>query len=481
MLKKRYSRFLCALSAEFLHLSALAIDVPGIITYTDFVILRYQKGVFQVLVNFRFKNCRSFYEGAELSMRATTDESYRELNTFTVDESVMTKGDNELIKSAVIFGGNASGKSNVLKAFAFMVNVVRLSSAQIPVVSANESFAFKEGANAESSIYEAELIQNGIYYKYGFALNQGTVESEWLYKREARLTCVFKRKNNKLEIMGETAQSIKLIKVPKASLFLSIGNNFNLSINKYLSDVMAWYINVLIVFESVSNSLDIYTLDNGRYKAQAMDILSRADIGIVDFNVIKDKIAAPADPDSFMKLNTKLRLDPSIMAGQLQADKEGVYSIDMKTVFPIFNDKEDVVGKKDVMLFKENGFNSEGTVRLLCYLGWILIALDQGRVLFIDEIDSKLHFLVADYIIKLFNSIEHNPQNAQLICTAHNVMLMDDGFRRDQIYFTSKDRYGQSSLVSLADFTGVRKTDLFSKKYLAGFYADLPDLDRGRG
>ena len=112
----------------------------------------------------------------------------------------------------------------------------------------------------------------------------------------------------------------------------------------------------------------------------------------------------------------------------------------------------------------------------MCYLGWILAALDQGRVIVIDEIDAKLHFLVADYIIKLFNSIDTNPKNAQLICTAHNVMLMDEDLRRDQIYFTSKDKYGESSLVSLSDYKNVRKTDLFSKRYLAGFYAKLPDM-----
>lgn len=84
--------------------------------------------------------------------------------------------------------------------------------------------------------------------------------------------------------------------------------------------------------------------------------------------------------------------------------------------------------------------------------------------------------LVADYIIKLFNSIDTNPKNAQLICTAHNVMLMDEDLRRDQIYFTSKDKYGESSLVSLSDYKNVRKTDLFSKRYLAGFYAKLPDM-----
>lgn len=130
------------------------------------------------------------------------------------------------------------------------------------------------------------------------------------------------------------------------------------------------------------------------------------------------------------------------------------------------------------MLFKDKGFHSEGTIRLLCYLGYILAALDKGKIIFIDEIDSKLHFLVADYLLKMFNSIDKNPNNSQLICTAHNIMLMDDDLRRDQIYFTSKDEYGVSSLVSLADYKGVRKNDLFSKKYLAGFYLKLPNLDR---
>ena len=78
----------------------------------------------------------------------------------------------------------------------------------------------------------------------------------------------------------------------------------------------------------------------------------------------------------------------------------------------------------------------------------------------------------------MFNSIDKNPHNAQLICTAHNVMLMDEDLRRDQIYFTSKDKYGVSKLVSLSDYKGVRKNDLFSKKYLAGFYSNIPNLLR---
>lgn len=430
-----------------------------------------------MLINFRFANCRSFYDETNLSMQATADSTLSEINTFTVNEKVMDKGDNELLKSAVIFGGNASGKSNIMKAFTYMVNVVRLSSAQIPIVAGNEQFAFQADANQKPSLFEVEFIQNGVYYKYGFELAGGAVCHEWLYKREERLVKVFERINGKIEIMGLPDQVINLIKIPAATLFVSIGNHFNLAINRYLNDVIVWFSNNLIVFENMANSLDIYTMENGKYKEQALDILKRADIGISDFEVVKDKIATVETQNDILSLNTQMQINPALIAGQIKAENESVYHIDVETDFDVYGENNEVVGKKPVMLFKENGFNSEGTVRLFCYLGWILAALDQGRTIFIDEIDAKLHFLVADYIIGLFNSIEHNPKNAQLICTAHNVMLMDEGLRRDQIYFTSKDRFGKSSLVSLSDYNGVRKNDLFSKRYLAGFYASLPDLE----
>ena len=410
-------------------------------------------------------------------MQATSDTTYNQLNTFFADEKLLPKDENELLKSAVIFGGNASGKSNIIKAFTYMVNVIKFSSAQVPVVAGNEPFAFKEDSDNKNSLYEVEFITNNIYYKYGFELCKGLVKSEWLYKREERLTKVFDRRNNKLDVMGIQKQALSLIKIPEATLFLSIGNNYNLDTNKYFKDVITWFINIPIVFENSANLLEIYTWENGKYKKLALDILKKADIGITDFKVVKQKIGNVSNPNDMINIGSQMPVDPEKW-GQIKAENQNIYSLDLRTDFNIYNDENKITGKKSVYLYKENGFNSEGTVRLLCYLGWILLALDTGNTIFIDEIDSKLHFLVADYIIKLFNSIEYNPKNAQLICTAHNVTLMDEGLRRDQIYFTSKNYQGESSLVSLADYNGVRKTDLFSKRYLAGFYADLPNLNK---
>ena len=119
-----------------------------------------------MLVNFRFSNCRSFYDETVLSMQAAADITKSEINTFFADESALPNDDNELIKSAVIFGGNASGKSNVIKAFQYMVNVVRFSAAHLPIVAGNESFAFRTGAAEMPSLYEVEIIQDGVFYKY---------------------------------------------------------------------------------------------------------------------------------------------------------------------------------------------------------------------------------------------------------------------------------------------------------------------------
>ena len=431
-----------------------------------------------MLVNFRFKNFKSFYNENNLSLQATKDNELEEINTFNVNKTLFNKTEQpELLKSAIIFGSNASGKSNVIKGITYMYNAIRLSSAQqIDVIKNNETFAFYENANNEISLDEVEIIQNNNLYKYGFTILQGKIEKEWLYKRNERTTIVFEREKNKLKLTGnELVQS--LINIPETTLFLSIGSNFNLSISNYLKDVLDWFNNIIIVFENNANSLDIYSVENQKYKKLAIEILKKADIGIQNMTVVKDKIASLQDLNSVLAFNMQFQSNPN-KYGQLKQENENMYNIDLDTQFNVYNNKNEKIATKDIMLFKDKGFHSEGTIRLLCYLGYILAALDKGKIIFIDEIDSKLHFLVADYLLKMFNSIDKNPNNSQLICTAHNIMLMDDDLRRDQIYFTSKDEYGVSSLVSLADYKGVRKNDLFSKKYLAGFYLKLPNLDR---
>ena len=253
---------------------------------------------------------------------------------------------------------------------------------------------------------------------------------------------IFERQKDNLDIESLKLKEIQMIKVPDNTLFLSIGNNFNLKINEYLKDVLSFFSNLFVVFENNSNSFDIYSLENGKYKEQALEILKKADIGIHDFSIVKE--------------NDSIK--------------------DIKIDYEIFDDEENIIGIKSSLLLGDMGFASTGTLRLFQILGFILSSLEQGKTIFIDDIDLNISNLMVDYLIHLFNSIKHNSKNAQLICTAENAFIMDQGLRRDQIYFTSKDILGKSSLISLAEYKGVRKNDLYSKRYLAGFYASIPNI-----
>ncbi len=423
-----------------------------------------------MLINFRFKNVNSFYEETNFSLEATNDTVLKGINTFSADNCGMLQGNDELLKSAIIFGSNASGKTNVLKALAYMKDAIGFSMSAMPIIQFNNPFLFFNHAPTEESLYEVEFIQNKTYYKYGFTIQDGKIAQEWLDKRQERIVSIFKRTGNDLYISNLKTNISKIIRLKENTLFISIANNFDLNIKNYIDDTLNWFKNLLVIFENNNNSLDIYSYDNGKYKNQALKILQLADIGIQEIEVKKNKIA------NMNNGNILMPTTPIPNAGQLKLEKNDIFNIDLKTTFNVYDKNRNCVDKKNVMLFKDKGFNSEGTERLLCYLGWILLALDKGATILIDEIDSKLHFLVADYILNLFNSIDKNPNNAQLICTAHNLMLMDEDLRRDQIYFTSKDKYGSSNLICLSDFNNVRKNDLFSKKYLAGFYSNLPDM-----
>jgi uncharacterized protein len=426
-----------------------------------------------MLISFKFKNVKSFYNENVLSLQRTKDKELLDINTFSVDKSLFSKTDsNDLLKSVIIFGANASGKSNIFKALNYMRFVILNSSTQqIDVIKSNEPFMFYENAIDEESLYEVEIIQNDMYYKYGFTILHGGIKKEWLYRRKQRLTEVYSRIDNKIKISGVKSNKNSFINNTPNTLFLTIGQNFKLDISKYIKDVMDWFNNLLIVFDNNSNLLDIYSQENAKYKNQALEILKQADIGITNMNVIKDKVADIKNPNGVLFF-------PNNVLGQFKKENDSMYNIDLNTSFNIYDKKNNVVSKKDIRLLRDFGFHSEGTIRLLSYLGWILSALDKGKVILIDEMDSNLHFLVVDYLIKMFNSIDKNPNNAQLICNAHNTLLMDEGLRRDQIYFTSKDEIGVSQLTSLSDYKGVLKKDLYSKKYLAGFYSNLPRIDR---
>ena len=123
---------------------------------------------------------------------------------------------------------------------------------------------------------------------------------------------------------------------------------------------------------------------------------------------------------------------------------------------------------------------SAGTKKLFEIAGSIISAINNGSVVLIDEIDARLHPSLVRHLVMMFNSLSHNPKNAQLICNTHDVTLLDEDIRRDQIYFLEKNDYGVSDLYCLCDFRGVRKDSKILKQYLLGAYGALPKIKNSK-
>ncbi len=426
------------------------------------------------LVNFKIKNYRSFYEETIFSMQALPKKEFSELNTFFCNDKLLPKNENELLKTATIFGANASGKTNLIKALEFMRTLVLTSSNPMnPAVQNNTPFAFYNLSEREPTLFEIEIIMNGIFYDYGFEITNKQITKEFLKKRtNVRIVDVFER--TILGIVLNNSNKQQMGNINNQSLFVSFANTPFLALDDIivqdLKNVFDWFSepNLVIVNENIVNKYRIYQEEKGKYANMALDFLKQADIGIENFSVVQEKLGDITSPFIQVKRGNHM---PQVMP----VDQE-VVGLDLKTEFNVFDKDNNIVDKKEVYLERDFGFHSDGTYRLLSILGLILKALDKGGVLVIDEIDSKLNFIIVDYIFKAFNSINRNVNNAQLITTAHNVLLMDEDLRRDQIYFAAKNKQGATEFYSLADFNDVRKQALFSKKYLAGFYSAIPNI-----
>lgn len=348
-----------------------------------------------------------------------------------------------LMKSAVIYGANASGKSNFIKAFEFFKWYVTNSSKDIQAGERVnvESFRLNSGTADEPSYFEAIFCDAESQYRYGFEADNTTVHSEWLYqkgnKKRAKEVELFYREKDKFTIhskfvVGKEVAGKKMVR--SNALLLSVAAQFN---DPMSVEIMGWLNDTTII--SGSNDDKIWNiaavqLDDTKMKQRIVEFSRYADLGIENIE----------------------KVDNTIISTHIQYDDGGN---EIKSVaFP----------------FRKN--ESEGTIKYFSLAYPIIDALDNGKRLIIDEFDSKMHPLLTCRIIALFNSQETNPKNAQLIFTTHDTNLLSANiFRRDQIWFTQKDRYGATDLYSLAEYK-VRNDASFEKDYLSGKYGAIPIL-----
>jgi hypothetical protein len=302
-------------------------------------------------------------------------------------------------------------------------------------------------------------------YRYGFEIDTNEVLSEWLYYvPNVRETKLFFRHQGKFEITKRYGgQELKNITRPNA-LFLSVCAQFNV---KIANQILHWIANKFKIISGLEDQgYRGYTArclnQKNQYSEAILKLIKRLDLGISDLDVEEVEITEEHFPEHFPEELKKFILDNSSKMPSVNT----------------FHNKYDVEGKlATTEIFDLEEQESEGTQKLFEIAGPLVDTLFDGKVLVVDEFDARVHPLINQAIVKLFNSIEDNPNNAQLIFMTHDTNLLDKNLlRRDQVWFTEKNRYGSTDLYSLVEYKGVRNDASFENDYIKGRYGAIPFL-----
>ena len=418
-----------------------------------------------MLIEFSVGNYRSFKEKVTFSMVAANlvakDKKLDENNVFAVNKDL------KLLKSAAIYGANASGKSNLAKALAFMADFMINSSRETQSVDeiGVEPFILSSETKDKPSFFELVFLIDGQQYRYGFEADYENIVSEWLfYVPKVRETNLFERQLNTIKMSkGYKANGIEQ-RTRHNALFLSVSAQFNVEIAE---KILMWVSDKLNIISAAQDRGYIgHTLNcllEGTNKNEILKLVKELDLGISDIHVESADLTIDDLPDKFPDDLKKIIIKNS--SGKATS---------VKTLHRKFDSVGDYESMEE---FDLGHHESEGTQKLFALTGVIITTLKEADVIIIDELDARLHPLISQAIIKLFNSNETNPNNAQLIFMTHDTNLLSNKlFRRDQIWFTEKNRYGATDLYSLAEYNNIRNDASFESDYIKGRYGAIPYL-----
>lgn len=427
-----------------------------------------------MLIEFRVANFRSFHEEQTLSLVASKDKALPG-NLITGD--LIPGGKLNLLKSAALYGANASGKSNLIKALmAFQAFITRSATRmnlddRIPGIV---PFKLSTDSREKPSTFEAAFIVGDTRYRYGFSATSERVHAEWLDAHPpppSRKQTWFEREydpetdQTKWTFRGPLAKEKKiLVEMTRDNgLVLSRGAELNIESLKgvyrlfsqrlYIADLSDHP--VLLIQETAN-----HVRNDTTFEKRVVKMLQHADLGIDGVTVVEDEYWNDADDLARKIAETFVNENPVEMTRWAVRTAHRLVDSEEHQVFDL--------GREE----------SNGTRRFFGVIGLVLTALDKGMVLVFDELDSSMHPLLTRKVIELFQSPDANTKGAQLIFATHDSTQMDSElFRRDQIYIVEKKNSGASELFSLYDFDTEdrpRKAEAFRKNYLAGRYGGVP-------
>lgn len=412
-----------------------------------------------MLIQFSFKNFKSFRDDTVLDFSATKITEH--------SERVIQIGTEKILPAAAIFGANASGKSNVIEAFRFMTSYVFDSFAyggedddkktKVRRLKPTPFLFDNKTRNAESTfeVYFITSEESGCKtYNYGFTINSSSVVEEWLNckaKTAREFKNIFYRSKDELDLSGIPAKSRDniLISLEKETLIVSLGAKLKIAKLKMIRD---WFYNVDFAnfgnpFENafLSSVVPVGFSYDKNVQNKVIDYFSTFDSSIIGFDV--DVSASDDNGEKHIKIDAVHRII----------------------------DSDDTV----TIPFEEE---SDGTLKMFALYPALQSALETGGILFVDELNARLHPLLVRAFLITFLNPETNPKHAQLVFTTHDSwQLSNNLLRRDEIWFTEKALSGVSTLYSLADFiddegSKVRKDESYEKNYLLGKYGAIPTL-----
>lgn len=419
-----------------------------------------------MLLEFSVGNYRSFKSKTTLNLTATALKEQADTNIFSTERY-------KLLKGAVVYGANASGKSNLIMAMSTMRRLVLQSFGQSSTDELDITpFLLSADTENAPSLFEVVFVIDNIHYRYGFEVDDHKVHFEWLFETQKRVEKpLFIRELDGIEVMTKAFPEGRDLekRTRDNALFLAVVDQFN---GKTAKKIMQWF-NNLITVSGLSHEgykgVTFRMLDDKSTQRILLDFYKRLDLGFDDIAVSK-KLFDPKELPGDM---------PEALVKQLVTDLEGAFRIDIKTIHQKYDTKNKAIGTVE---FDMRSQESAGTNKLFNISGPVFDVLNKGGALVVDELDSSLHPLLTLAITKLFHSRKFNPNNAQLIFTTHDTNLLYYGkYRRDQIYFVEKDKYGASAVYSLVEYKEagktVRKDRSFEKDYIEGRYGAIPFID----
>lgn len=417
-----------------------------------------------MLVQFTVGNFLSFNQKRMLNLEA---KGISELKT-----NISTFRAQKILRSAVIYGANSSGKSNLIKALERMREVV-LASVRLNDTDELDYSPYLLSTETENqpTFFEIIFWQDLTRYRYGFEYNLNQIVNEWLFtgKSETKEKPLFLRTTEGIGVDAKFKEGKgNESKTNNNRLFVSLVAQLGGDISKKVLEFFNGY-NVLSGLEH--NDYTGFTTrmlhKNLNGCDESLELYQKLKLGFQDIKAIESDFNPLEIPEN---IPDKLRV-------KLIKDLSGKRTISLKTVHNKFDKKGKIV---DLVLLDKLKNESEGTNKIIDLSGPIFDTLKLGKALIIDELDAKLHPLITMRIVELFNSPESNPNNAQLIFATHDTNLLgEELFRRDQIWFTEKDEQEQTDLYSLYDFnlpdgSKVRTDSNLEKNYIRGRYGAIP-------